>query len=187
MTHPPPPRPAVDTAPIDNFAQCHTGILTLLEAFSGLPALLEPAARARRIAGDMLSFFRSAVFEHHAEEEAELFPAVLSSAVAGAERDRVQTMIDRLTHDHRDIEAAWERIEPSLKDVAHGRDSSLDAPAAAALVERYQAHAAYEETNFLPLSQLILGRNGDRMAALGMSLHLRHAVPALLSRFGGRI
>ncbi|MEY2688035.1 MAG: hypothetical protein RL375_2233, partial [Pseudomonadota bacterium] len=29
---------------------------------------------------------------------------------------------------------------------------------------------------FLPLSQTILGRNGDHMAALGLSLHTRHAM-----------
>ena len=38
----------------------------------------------------------------------------------------------------------------------------------------YQAHAAFEEATFLPLSQTILGRNDHHMAALGLSLHMRH-------------
>ena len=42
------------------------------------------------------------------------------------------------------------------------------------LVTRYRAHALYEEKEFLPLSQTILGRNANHMAALGLSLHMRH-------------
>ena len=48
-----------------------------------------------------------------------------------------------------------------------------------ALLERYASHASYEEQEFLPLAQEILGRSSSDMAALGISLHLRHAhVPA---------
>ena len=42
------------------------------------------------------------------------------------------------------------------------------------LVTAYAAHAGYEEKEFLPLSQTILGRNSNHMAALGLSLHMRH-------------
>ena len=41
---------APDTAPLDSFADCHVGILKRLNVLDQLPALLEPAARARRIA-----------------------------------------------------------------------------------------------------------------------------------------
>lgn len=177
----------VTDSPIENFSQCHAGILAHLAEFARLPALLDPAAQARRIATDMLSFFREAVYEHHAEEEKELFPAVIGAATAGEERDRVKAIAERLTREHRDIEAAWHKLEPGLKDVAKGHDSKLDGAAVADLVTRYQGHARYEEAEFLPLSQTILGRNGDQMAALGVSLHLRHAVPELLARYGSRI
>ena len=45
---------------------------------------------------------------------------------------------------------------------------------------QYQAHARFEEQEFLPLSEKILSRNGDHMAALGLSLHMRHQ-PVFLS------
>jgi hemerythrin-like domain-containing protein len=152
-----------------------------------LPALLEPAARARHIAADTLKFFREAVFEHHSEEERELFPAVLASAIEGEERDRVQTIVDRLTKEHREVEAAWSKLEPGLKDIAKGNDSTLNGAAVTALVNAYEGHARYEEQVFLPLSQAILGRNSNHMAALGVSLHLRHAMPEVLARYGHRI
>jgi len=42
-------------------------------------------------------------------------------------------------------------------------------------VARYSAHAEAEERVFLPLAEKILGRNSNHMAALGLSLHMRHA------------
>ena len=52
-------------------------------------------------------------------------------------------------------------------------------PDIVALTTRYREHARFEETDFLPLSQTILGRNANHMAALGMSLHMRHAKPVV--------
>jgi hemerythrin-like domain-containing protein len=134
-----------------------------------------------------VQFFREAVYEHHAEEERELFPAVLASAAKGAERDKVQAIVTELTAEHRQVEAAWSRLEPKLKAVAKGHDADVDGAEITALVETYQAHARYEEEVFLPLSQAILGRNSNHLAALGVSMHIRHAMPEVLQRFAGRI
>lgn len=175
---------ASDDAPIRNFSDCHSSIVTNLNALSRLPALAEAAREARQIAADALEFFRQVVCEHHAEEERELFPAVLASAAKGEERHQIELVVERLTAEHRAIERDWAALEPGLKAVARGSDGAPDADALAALVERYLAHARYEETDFLPLSREILGRNSNHMAALGLSLHLRHAVPELLKTAG---
>ncbi len=174
-------------SPIDDFSQCHAGILGHLQTLGSLPALLEPAARARHIAADAVGFFRAVVFEHHSEEEKELFPAVTASAVKGEERDRVQQLVDALTAEHRQVEAAWMKLEPKLKAVAKGHDTDVDPADIQALVKTYQAHARFEEDVFLPLSQTILGRNDNHMAALGLSMHMRHALPEVLQRFGSHI
>ncbi len=162
-------------APLTNFSLCHQGIVLQLGQFAELPALMEPVVRARKVATDTIAFFSGPVLEHHQDEERDLFPAVLKSAAAGEERDRVQAMVERLTHEHRRVEAAWKRLEPTLKDIAHGKPAQLDAEAVQELVRSYAAHAQFEELDFLPLSETILGRNGNHMAALGLSLHLRHA------------
>lgn len=164
-----------DSAPINDFTQCHAGIFKKLDMLSELPALLEPARRAREIAEKALDFFREAIFEHHLDEERELFPAVLAHAERGEEQARVKAMVERLTNEHRELEALWKRLEAVLKTVAKGGDAELHAATIEQLVTRYRAHARFEETDFLPLSQQILGRNSNVMAALGMSLHMRHA------------
>jgi hemerythrin-like domain-containing protein len=164
-------------APLTNFTQCHSGILKRLNALDELPALLEPAARARQIAEHSLEFFREAIFEHHLEEERELFPAVLASAQAGEELERVKAMTRRLTQEHRMIETLWKSLEGGLKRVAKGQSTDLDVAAVQRLVSEYTAHAGYEEAEFLPLSEKILSRNSNHMAALGLSLHMRHVKP----------
>jgi hemerythrin-like domain-containing protein len=169
---------AVDTdAPLTNFAHCHEGIVRRLKALDELPALLEPAARARQIAEQSIEFFREAIFEHHLEEERELFPAVIASARAGEELDRVKAMAKRLTDEHRAIEALWKTLEKGLKPVAKGQSTNLDVAELHRPVSEYQAHAAFEEAEFLPLAETILGRNSNHMAALGLSLHMRHVKP----------
>jgi len=167
-------------APIDHFSHCHVGIFTQLSRLGDLPALLEPAARARQIADQSLGFFSKALYAHHSEEEQELFPAVHASAHAGEERLRVDQLIEELTQDHRALEHLWQSLEPGLKKVAKGQDTALDVQALRAMVERYQAHASLEEQQFLPLAQQILARNSDHMAALGLSLHMRH-VPRFIA------
>ena len=164
-------------APLTNFTNCHSGILKRLNALDELPALLAPAARARQIAEQSLEFFREAIFEHHLDEERELFPAVIASAAPGEELERVKAMTKRLTQEHRMVEALWKGLESGLKRVAKGQSTDLDVSEVQRLVSEYSAHAAYEEAEFLPLSEKILSRNSNHMAALGLSLHMRHVKP----------
>lgn len=161
-------------APVQDFSQCHAGIFKKLDMLSELPALLEPAKRAREIAERSLEFFREAIFEHHLDEERELFPAVLAHAEKGEEHARVKAMVEQLTNEHRELEALWKRLESVLKTVAKGQDADLHGSTIEQLVSRYRAHAQFEEAEFLPLSATILGRNSNVMAALGLSLHIRH-------------
>lgn len=161
-------------APVNSFAQCHEGIMRRLRSLNELSGLLAPASRARQIAEQSLAFFREAIFEHHLEEERDLFPAVLASATAGPERERVAEMVERLTTQHRILEGLWRSLEKDLGHVAAGKDSRLEPADLNRLVVEYAAHAALEEAEFLPLAQTILGRNRNHMAALGLALHLRH-------------
>jgi len=173
-----PSDPASDNA-VGQFSHAHVGILMQLDRLSTLPALLAPARMAQDTAKRVVDFFREAVFEHHKDEEEALFPALLESAHAGEERQRVNTLVDALTAEHRVIEGLWRQLEPELKHVAQGRSYHINAPVLEDLVSRYQAHAQVEETQLLPLADTILGRHGNHMAALGLSLHMRHQPPPI--------
>lgn len=165
--------------PIGGFARCHEAITDRLDTLGGLPPLVEAAARARRIALEALQFFDAAIVPHHEEEERELIPAVRQSAVPGEESRHVEAVAQRLVAEHRRLEALWAKLKPRLKLVAAGRDASVDARCMEELVAGYKAHAAFEETEFLPLAETILGRRSRDLAALGLSLHIRHAKKAI--------
>ena len=166
---------AEPVTPIAGFSKCHDGILTQLADFAELAQLVTASNRARAIAGQTLALFEPVVLEHHRDEETELFPATVRSAVPGAEADWVQAMVQRLTREHRTIEALWKNVKPAVKLAAAGKPAQLDGPAIAELVRAYAAHARFEEEQFLPVAQEVLGRDGNHMAALGLSLHMRHA------------
>lgn len=165
-------------APLNHFTHCHDGILSHLRTFGELPALIEAAERARQIATDTIEFVHAAVFKHHIDEEKDLFPIVLAKARPGEEHDRVKHMVDRLTAEHREIEATWRTLEPQLKRFLKGHSGRVEGEAIHKLVNAYLAHAQFEEAQFLPLSAEILGRESADMAALGLSLHMRHVVRA---------
>lgn len=169
----------VSASPVEGFSQCHRGILDGLQALRELPELQQAAQRARQVAQQTLKLLDHAVMEHHADEERELFEAVLRSAHAGTERDRVQQLVTQLTQEHREIEALWKRMRPAVQQAATARDGELRQDAVDLLVQAYRGHARLEEESFLPLAREILGRDGNHMAALGLSLHMRHVqVPA---------
>lgn len=161
--------------PIEKFSACHAGIKAHLQELSELPRLLEQAQRARAVAELALQLLDQTVLEHHADEESALFPSVQRSAQPGEEADRVAAIIARLTEEHRNVERSWKALHRTVKDAAHGKPAHLDAEAVNGLVAGYFQHANFEEQVFLPLAESILGRDDNHMAALGMSLHMRHA------------
>jgi hypothetical protein len=170
------PKPTAENGPLQDFSNCHVGILKNCERLQRLPALLsqpDGAAEARQIAAEMQRFFHEVVLEHHAEEEEELFSAVMRSAAPGEEARQAKAMIDRLVIEHRLLETLWKLIEPDVKRLAKGKPSNLNEAAVTRLAQDYPAHARFEETEFLPLSARILSKNDQ--AALGLSLHMRHS------------
>lgn len=174
MTDPASQAPDFSSEPLAGFSRCHLGILSQLQVLEELPALQAAAAQARTIATHTLALFRDAVYEHHADEERELFPAVLRSAGRGEESDFVQAMVQRLTAEHRHIETLWKKLEPAVRAIAKSHSGELDLHTVEELVRAYTAHARFEEDHFLPLAERILVRNGNHMEALDLSLHLRH-------------
>ena len=165
--------PALE-GPMQDFTDCHAGIASKLGLLHELPALLEPAARARQIAEQSLAFFHDVVLAHHLDEERELFPLVLQHAADGDEKVLVEAIVRRLTAEHREVERLWKTLQPGLKKVARGQDSDVNTLEIERLVVEYRSHAAYEEQEFLPLAQAILGRGAGHLAELGQAMHRRH-------------
>lgn len=161
---------------LTDFTNCHASIVDYLDPLGEMNTLLAAARLARARAAATLEVFEDMIVNHHEEEERELFPAVCKAAAAGLERDQVVTLTERLTADHRQLEAHWKTIRPGLERIAAGGTEALDLEAVLRLVTGYQTHAHFEETRFLPLAKHILGRHDPELAQLGYALHIRRAM-----------
>lgn len=171
-------------APLRDFSDCHVGIMAMLDELTALTQQRTSPASRREAAGRTLRFFRDVITAHHGEEESELFSAVLADAKTGEERAQVESLVNRLVAEHRRVEELFAGLAPALESMEGGGDVLLDAVAANTLVATYRDHARLEEEVFLPLARAILGRNSDHMAALGLSLHIRHSSEDVRRRFG---
>lgn len=165
----------LESNPLNEFSGCHENITANFQRLQVLLGLVRTQAGApeiKQIARELLAFFKDVVLEHHAEEEQELFVAVMDCAEKGGEASMARQSIKRLVAEHRVLEGKWAQLEPDIKRLAKGKAADLDIELAEDLAIQYLAHAAYEEQHFLPLSAKILNKN--EMSALGLSLHMRH-------------
>jgi hemerythrin-like domain-containing protein len=162
--------------PVERFRGSHGAITEGLERLRRLPALAQALREARAIAAETLEMFEQHVLPHHADEEKELFVAVSRSAAEGAEKAHVADLVARLVGQHRAVERMWAELRPEVVAVAAGKVHAGPEfePAVARLVETYLAHTRLEELVFLPLADEILARDPNHLAALGLSLHIRH-------------
>lgn len=169
---------------LTEFSTCHVGIVNMVKQIGDLPALVGYARQLNSILPRIENFFHDVVETHHAEEEEQLFSAVLASASPGEEITNVQQMIVRLTAEHRKIEGAFGVLIPEIRSLMKNADAELSVNNLNSLVEQYLEHARFEETEFLPLAHKILSRNSDHMAALGLSIHMRHDAEQIRREFG---
>lgn len=156
------------TAPHDpslaGISKAHSDIIAHLFHLSGLRTDGSLSSAARQQAQETMAFFRRTVLAHHQAEEVRLFPLVLAKAEPGDEHAYVETLITKLTAEHRQIEALWASLETMLTAMLNGTSNSAIDTHIQDLVLDYGDHASEEESLFLPLCQEILRRNNPQFS-----------------------
>jgi hemerythrin-like domain-containing protein len=165
------PTPAVgfDT-PLAMLAECHRRVEDQCQTLRRLvPHLARHGSdrAAAEAAQAVLRYFEVAAPKHHADEEVDLFPALLES-MAGSDAVCLREIIAALQADHLAFDGRWQRLRATLSEVAAGHPALLDAAAVAAFAEGYAAHIAREEGELLPmasrlLDEAVLARIGQAM------------------------
>lgn len=100
---------------------------------------------ARSAARAILRYFDQAEPNHHADEEASVFPRLLARAPSA--RD----LVARLGDEHRRLHVAWRRVRPLLAGVASGQRANLPPALIHEVQHAYAAHLALENERLLPL------------------------------------
>jgi hemerythrin-like domain-containing protein len=165
--------------PLEMLSACHDRVerqcQTLLRLVPHLAAN-GPDQAVREAAQNIMRYFDTSAKHHHADEEEDLFPALLQSAL-DAELARLRELIDALLGQHRELEQAWSQLCWKLEGIWLGIGPELGADEVARLVDLYRLHIAREEDELLPLATRLLG--DARLDVVGRALRLRRGIMAV--------
>lgn len=146
---PVPPLPGFDT-----LDRTHRAALEMLRDFDRLLEQLHDEGlteAASRSAQAILGFFNGPGRDHHAQEEAQVFPGLLAGGDA-----ELAHHVQRLQQDHGWLEEDWRELAPQIEAIARGY-SWYDLPmlraALPVFTELYREHIALEESLIYPAAK----------------------------------
>ncbi len=131
---------------------------------------------ARSAAAAVMRYFDTAAKHHHADEEVDLFPALIE-AMAGSDAVCIRELTDALTAEHRELEARWRYLRGTLARMAGGEGVELQSADVESLASLYERHIAREEAELLPMAARLLA-DGD-LERVGRAMRERRGVAAV--------
>lgn len=153
------PRPAAGfDAPLDMLAACHQRLQHQCRTLRRLVphvAAHGADAQAQEAATAVMRYFDRAAVDHHADEEQDLFPALLE-AMAGSDAVCLRELTTALTQQHHDLHAQWQALRGTLARIAAGDTVTLDAARVEAFVAANLQHMAREEAELLPMAARLI-------------------------------
>lgn len=162
--------------PIGLLKSCH---LRIEQRCALLNRIIEHIAKqgvdqqVKQACAQVLHYFTTSGPHHHADEEEDLFPALLRR-VAPAQRKKIQMLVDRLNADHVEMAAVWEPLRHNLEAIQADTAAELDAQ----LVDRFQtlylAHIQREEA--LAYTSAVDCLTAEDLEAIGRNMATRRNV-----------
>jgi hemerythrin-like domain-containing protein len=126
---------------------------------------------ARQVAGTVARYFDTCQPRLFADEEEDLFPALLES-MAGSDPVCLNELTAAMAGQHRMLEAGWARLRNALAAVMREDSDTLDRPEVEVFVNLYQSHIEREQSELLPMVQRLL--TDDALAELWAAMRRRH-------------
>lgn len=163
-------------APLEMLATCHERGGRQCATLRRLPPHLAAKGadeEARTAATNVMRYFDKSAKDHYADEEDDLFPALLES-MAGSDAVCLREMIAGLTADHRTLEEAWRRVRAVLVRVAAGEAVPLAVETVEALAGHYERHMAREDGELMPMAARLLGE--AELARIGRAMRARRGI-----------
>lgn len=158
--------------PLGMLRACHGRIEHQLATLERLLAHLPEHGAdhdAQLAARAILRYFDAAAPNHHADEEASIFPRLLARSPAA--RD----MIARLEAEHHGMfDANWRRLRPLLAAIATGQRDTLPPDLVREVREAYAAHILLENDELIPLCEDVL--TPEELSAIGAEMAARRGV-----------
>ena len=165
-------------APLEMLSACHHRVENQCATLRRLvPHVAQHGAddAARSAASAVLRYFDTAAKDHHADEETDLFPALIES-MAGSDAVCLHQLVDSLSADHRQLEAHWRQLRVKLQVIAAGDAASLASDDIEPLITLYERHIEREEKELLPMAARLL--SDDALDAVGRAMRERRGIAA---------
>lgn len=159
--------------PLEMLAACHGRVQSQCETLNRLVAHLGSHGadlQARQAAVAVMRYFDTSAKHHHADEEVDLFPALLES-MAGSDAVCLRQLTTSLTAEHRELEQRWGDLRRQLEQVAGGQAALLAADEVTEFVGLYERHIAREESDLLPMAQRLL--SDEELDRIGLAMRVR--------------
>jgi len=157
-------------------AACHgriRGFCATLVRLEAHVAALGSDAAASRAARDVIRYFDRAGRAHHADEEEDLFPALIES-MAGSDPVCIRELVGSLASEHRELERLWIPVRVWLAAIEARAAVLPDGHGVEAFVALQERHAAREEAELFPMAERLLGP--AELDGIGRSMSARRAV-----------
>lgn len=159
--------------PLAMLAECHRRVEQQCATLQRLVPHLQVHGSDRaavEAAQAVLRYFELAAPNHHADEEQDLFPALLES-MAGSDAVCLHEITQALHADHRELERQWLALRAVLQHIVQGDAVRLDQQAVSDFAAHYDAHIAREEGELLPMAARLL--SVQALADIGRSMRRR--------------
>jgi hemerythrin-like domain-containing protein len=162
--------------PLEMLSACHLRIecqCATLRRLVPYVAKHRAGFEARSAAANVMRYFDTSAKHHHADEEEDLFPALIES-MAGSDPVCLRELTARLTAEHRELGARWQDVRAVLERVVAGDNVLLDAQAVEGFVSLYEQHMEREESELLPMAARLL--SDDELDRIGRAMRERRAI-----------
>jgi len=130
--------------------------------------------QARRASQAAVRYFDTCPAQYHADEEEDLFPALLES-MAGSDAVCLRDLTSEMARQHRALEAMWQRLRKPLAALAGGQGATLEGAQVQAFAALHRSQIEREETELLPMAARLL--TDDALEQLRGSMRKRHGEP----------
>jgi len=164
-------------APLEMLAACHIRIERQCATLRRLASHLAHSGcdgQARTAAENIMRYFDTAAVQHHADEEVDLFPALIES-MAGSDAVCIRDMTEGLAAEHRELEDMWRVLRKPLERIAQGASADLPASAVEDFAALYERHLKREDDELLPMAARLLA--DDELALVGRAMRQRRGIP----------
>jgi hemerythrin-like domain-containing protein len=162
--------------PLEMLAACHLRIeqrCATLRRLAPHVAAKGADPEAREAAARVIRYFDTAAIDHHADEEEDLFPALIES-MAGSDAVCLRELTHALTSEHRQLEDRWRVLRADLERIVANDGATLDPAAVEGFVGLYERHIAREESELLPMAARLLG--DDELDRIGRAMRERRGI-----------